>query len=540
MEGSLLISKGIVIEVKKNYGIVLSDEGIYEKLVKKGSLSEGDRIIYTREDIYAARHAGHKKIYRTLVSAAMVIFAIAMALGFENLPSQNVYAVVSMDINPSIQYYLDKNDLVLRTEAMNEDGLDIVGCGLEGLSIEKAINRTLEEAEKTHYLKSDSKIIVSAVELKSGKLDYAEKIAEKIFVEPMIAQNKIEVFVLEVDRNDYEESRSMDTSLGKYKVYEIRGEDSSGSLEDINGMKASEIIEKDMLDEGKVHVFKNTEKDQQNEISNQSNNMKKTPEKTQKAETDEKTELTIMPGDENEKLSMEDLSKRGQNLEEVKKAETKNAKTAPLRNKETEDMPDSDYVEDVLMAENEKAAGKDEFAGLPENRNEKKVLPNSNNGNGTKLEKGDSVKAVEFDLEKKIEKQAKEKVAKNEDLGKPLNIADQENVETNSNSGNRVKFEKNASLKVAESDAASESEKQAKGRAVENNKDKASADEDLVSSSKDQARDESKPGKNSKTSDSTENKDEKSGNDKKFENDETERGKKEKLVAFKGKSDAKI
>jgi hypothetical protein len=252
-----LISSGIVIKVNKKCGIVLNDEGIYEKIVKRGNIGEGDKIIYTRDDIYIEKSGGHMAIGKGLISAAVIIFAIVIAFGFETFPTREVYAVVSIDINPSVQYYLDKNDLVLRTEAMNEDGLDIIEPEIKGMRIEEAINNTLKAAERTHYLKNNSKILVSAVLLKPGETDYTKKLAEKIFDDSMVVDNRIEVVVLEVDEADYEQSRIMKTSLGKYKVYELRSEDSVCSLEEIKDMKATEIIESEMIDLEEVLVYTN-------------------------------------------------------------------------------------------------------------------------------------------------------------------------------------------------------------------------------------------------------------------------------------------
>ncbi|PLX33685.1 MAG: hypothetical protein C0604_03210 [Clostridiales bacterium] len=529
-----MISKGIVIEVKKYYGIVLNGEGAYEKVVKKGSLSEGDRIIYTREDIYEGNQAGCKKVYRGLISAAMVIFAIAMAFGFENLPSQNVYAVVSMDINPSIQYYLDKDDFVIRAEAMNEDGLEIVDCGLEGLSIEKAINRTLEEAERTHYLKRDSKIIVSAVDLKSGKADYAEQIAGKIFEEPMIAQKRIEVFVLEVDRDDYEESRSMETSLGKYKVYEICENGSCFSLEEINGMKASEIIENSMIDEEKVHVFKNLGKDEEIEMPHQPDNVTKEPEKTQNEKADQNEEMAIMAEVKNEKASGEEIASKGRNPENVKNEEAKNAKmtSGENGNRVKENMQFEEDIEEILNAENEKAEREYALVEMSNDRNEEKEYRNSNSGNGVDSNKEESMKSANKGQSSGQEKHEKERVARNDDLASPLNVSNEEKIQTDPGGGNGTNANKDDSAKAAKEDASGEPEKQEKVKVAKNEKSMPSSNADIESLPKNQGSKEKESGKNEKYAEPAENSSGERKNENKLEKEGNEGGKKVKIVAF--------
>ncbi len=512
-----MISKGVVMEVKKDYGIVLSDQGMYEKVVKKGSLSEGDRIIYTREDIYVERNTGSNIIFKALMSAAMLIFAIGIAFGFEHLPSQNVYAVVSMDINPSIQYYLDKEDFVIRTQAMNEDGQKISDCGLEGLSIEKAINRTLEEAEKTHYLKADSKLIVSAVDLKSGKADYAEKIAGKIFEEPMIVQKQIEVFVLEVDSGDYEESRNMETSLGKYKIYELCENDSAFSMEEINKMKATEIIEKRIIDEEKVHVYKNLEKDEQSGVLRQSKHMKEVPEKT---ETSRETEH------KREKASVKNIAIKRENQDKGNESEVNNVKTALSKNMEIKDMP----------AENKLVEEGDTLVGMKNTSKGEKADVSSNCGKGIKENKEDPMKLAKEDFNSGHEKQAKVKVAKNDRVAGTLNIPDKGKDEVSPNKEKRSGDKREEKVRATIEDDANGQENQAKEKAARNKEDVSSQGVEKSALSKNQGMKEKKSGENAKETEPGGKSNRETGKKDKSKNTEAESGKDVEILAFNYKN----
>jgi hypothetical protein len=252
-----LIRKGIVVEVYPNYAIAMNEGGLYDRIAIKGNLFSGDSIVYTYEDILFQTKS-KKKGYRSwMLSAAVFLLVLAITFMPDLMFRSQVYAVVSLDINPSIQYYLNVDGKVLRAEAMNEDGKTILDEKLEGLQIDEAIDRTLKNAEREEYLKPDSKILISATTLKSDDRHFAERLANEVFEDSFIVENKIDVVVMEASQSDFDGSKLEKTSLGKYKVYELNRDDSEATLTKIREMKASEIIENRMIREDDVIVFKN-------------------------------------------------------------------------------------------------------------------------------------------------------------------------------------------------------------------------------------------------------------------------------------------
>ncbi len=71
------------------------------------------------------------------------------------------YSYVSLDVNPSIEYTLNRFEVVLDAKAANEDGEEILeGLDLTNLGIEDALKTTLLEIQENGYFSSDEPLAV--------------------------------------------------------------------------------------------------------------------------------------------------------------------------------------------------------------------------------------------------------------------------------------------------------------------------------------------------------------------------------------------
>lgn len=92
-------------------------------------------------------------------------------------------AYVSMDINPSVEFTLDKHDRVISVYGANEDG-QVLLYGEEGIvgeKIEKAVEKVTELAVQYGYLDENNKVVQTSV-TGSGAEDVLGKINAKIEV----------------------------------------------------------------------------------------------------------------------------------------------------------------------------------------------------------------------------------------------------------------------------------------------------------------------------------------------------------------------
>ena len=149
--------KGMIIELHENYGVILTDEGLFLKIKRFGPMMEGQPVYLTEEDIimenkYENDHLSHvvdlkhpekpaktKKLntaFLGIIAASMLIIAISATWFFAT--ANSVYTAVIVDINPSIELDLNKNNKVVKLVALNDDALDLDLAALKGMQIGRA------------------------------------------------------------------------------------------------------------------------------------------------------------------------------------------------------------------------------------------------------------------------------------------------------------------------------------------------------------------------------------------------------------------
>ena len=104
--------KAVIVEIKNDFAAILSDDG---------------RILKVRNNNYAIGQViemNQNKLFKTRKFAAIAASAAAFILlcGTSAWAYMTPYSYVSLDVNPSIEYSLNRFDRVLDVTAVNDDG----------------------------------------------------------------------------------------------------------------------------------------------------------------------------------------------------------------------------------------------------------------------------------------------------------------------------------------------------------------------------------------------------------------------------------
>ncbi|MGI6727902.1 MAG: anti-sigma-I factor RsgI family protein [Anaerovoracaceae bacterium] len=192
--------KGIVLEIKNNDAIILSDNGIISKITNH-DYKIGEVIIMKEN-----RRSRSKFIaWAASIAAALAVFTIG-AFAY-NTPS----GYVSLDVNPSIEYSINMFDRVLEVKAVNEDAEEILASlELKNMSISKAIEETVAMLIEEDYITDDQDggVIITTSGTDTKK---AEVLAEKL-------KERIQTYVDEEDKNAQVEAQA----VGKERVDEAK------------------------------------------------------------------------------------------------------------------------------------------------------------------------------------------------------------------------------------------------------------------------------------------------------------------------------
>ena len=235
------MNKGIIMEVKQNYAIVMNDDGHMNKISKKKNMSIGQKIFYFEEDIIrtnSIRTLRNNSFIKTIGSIA-ALFLIAFTFFYQLSYKESAYAVVSLDINPSIQIEVDNNKTILQVEGMNDDGKSIDFKDLKGLNINEGIQRIKNILLEKNYLKENKDVLVAfALVNDDENADYEKSVFGVI--QSTFKSEK--VTYVKGNKKDVKEAKSAGISLGRYEVLQVADENEKKEIDKAPVKEITELI----------------------------------------------------------------------------------------------------------------------------------------------------------------------------------------------------------------------------------------------------------------------------------------------------------
>ena len=288
--------KAIIVEVKGKYAAVLTDDGIVSK-IKNRNYEIGQEIVIKNNS---------NKLIRMSVAAAAAIMIFATPAWAYLAP----YSYVSIDVNPSFEFLINRFDRVLTVKGFNDDGRelskDINIDGLKNKEIQSAVKSVLNELKSKGYIiegEEDSVIIATSSKSEAKKDTLSEKI--RTVVNEKAAPEQTE-----------------DTEVETIQTKESKKSENTGKLEvrEESATQQKEAIEEpeELTDDNNL---KNLEKQEKQEKQDNSEEQKK-PERWEKPEEQKKPEKR----EKTEKTNKSDRKKNDIEVIEVTKREVDEAK----------------------------------------------------------------------------------------------------------------------------------------------------------------------------------------------------------------------
>lgn len=261
-----MLYKGIIIEVKDEYSIVVTNESEFLRIKNKEGMKVGDKIYFLEEDIYNTEENtilsdqskeneeksniidfkekkeksknNMNRIYKRLVSVAATIAIIVGAVIYTSSPKS--YATVSFDENgSSLELNLDKNKKVNSTSLIN-GSLDI--------SDDDDFSMVLDQLYK--QIKRDSKNNKNGRVLVGLCFEDDEDLAYEKEIKNLISQKfkGLNIMYVRVDKNQVNMNQNAEISMGEYAAMKMIEED------DIEGMTMDRLNQ--MLKDGKYEYLR--------------------------------------------------------------------------------------------------------------------------------------------------------------------------------------------------------------------------------------------------------------------------------------------
>ncbi|TGE31683.1 anti-sigma factor domain-containing protein [Desulfosporosinus sp. Sb-LF] len=219
------MSKAKAIVLEKNGGsyLVLDPSGAFRRVRSRINAEVGEEIEVVLEN--------KMRSYRALLSiAALFLFTILSTLGWSYWQTPVAVAMLSVDINPSIEIALDKEAHIVSTKAQNNDAVQLLeGVNLKGEPLAVAMNKIVTRAIELRFLNTDHKSIILG--LNEGSDDKASKLNDLATVDAQALQNSLnevaiskdlglQVVFFKLTSQEVAEAKNAGLSMGEYALWQ--------------------------------------------------------------------------------------------------------------------------------------------------------------------------------------------------------------------------------------------------------------------------------------------------------------------------------
>lgn len=204
--------KGVVLEIRDGKAAVLLEDGSVVTTTRKCRVGETINLPVGKKH--------HTKWYRFAAPVMGAAAAALLSIGVYGYWDLNVRAAsyVTMDVNPSLEYALNRRSLVVGVRALNEDAetiVDELGSSVKGSTLTEAITQTAEVLEENGYLQDDTDTVLLSVA--SGEEEDVSSLSDEILESSICEEDSgLTVVIHGTDLTTRDEAMESDVSTGRY------------------------------------------------------------------------------------------------------------------------------------------------------------------------------------------------------------------------------------------------------------------------------------------------------------------------------------
>jgi hypothetical protein len=357
------VKKGVIMEVNERFLTLLTPEGEFLRARKQ----KQDYFIGEEIDFFPLSENKMKKsLFFNLTTgkalsaaACAVIIAAASFIPFNN--SNDVYAYMSIDVNPSIELAVNDELEVIELEAYNVEGKKILSeiKDWEHKEVSVVTTNIIEEIKEQGFFENHDKVVISTVYDDKKELKVEQKLEADIAqIEEKIEKENLQLTVVKATKQERKAAHKQGISTGVYKE------------------KHQKVEEKQ---QGKKDSFKVDEKKKEEKTPNQSKGNVKTEEKN--AKDAKKIENKEKKKDNKSNQKLKETKNNDKDNDAKKKEKKRNNSKNEVEEKKTgdDDPKDSDNHKDRDEQKNknknkdkDKNKGKDNNKGKDKDKNDNK------------------------------------------------------------------------------------------------------------------------------------------------------------------------
>ena len=286
---------GCIMEIRKGSMMVMTSDCLFKEIKKQDNAEVGMEVEFLQSDIIKRKN----NRYMSYIAAAaafmlVVISSIFFFKGWDN--TIQPVAILTIDINPSIELKLDKNNTVIAAEALNSDADELPLSELISKSPLDALNIIVDAATNKGYItESDVNfILITSVALTADATDYVDELMVELKdkVQASNSSNKsIVVYTMKSDKETLEKARTEGVSVGRVEIMkQIQEKKSDIDYKEANSRKVNELVNEVIVKKAEKEAAKEL-KEQEKTIEKESKEENKASKDSKDVKQDEKKEI---------------------------------------------------------------------------------------------------------------------------------------------------------------------------------------------------------------------------------------------------------
>lgn len=288
----------IVMEKKKRICAVLCDDGCFRKIA--GNFDVGQEISVIADSPTTCHIRGkknrHQSIYRLFLpyaAAALIIIAAGLSYMYETALA---YSYVTVDVNPSIEYTLNRLNRVINVTALNDDAAEVVDAlsdSLKNKSLSDALSETVAVLQENNYLLGDDASILIDV-VPGSERSYSDLSGD---ITEAFDDSNISLCLLESDIASRQEAIGTGMSTGRFEAMkQIADSNPDNETDSFTGDNSQDLSAlKDVYKSLPVKEILTTEE----QLQNANDDLEPTQDPGIQSEESDKPDLQIAPDNQN-------------------------------------------------------------------------------------------------------------------------------------------------------------------------------------------------------------------------------------------------
>lgn len=216
--------KGVILEINDLYLTLLTPEGEFLRARKlQQEYQVGEEIHFfpetqaVKKKKFNLSFLNSFKARTVALAAALMLVMTALVPAYQN---GQVYAYMSIDVNPSIELAVNDDLKVLRMKGYNPEGEEIIGKIKDWKKEDatKVAEMILEEIEEDGFFNERNDVVIATVHNKKAKESVDRVLEKKISeIKSSVQKEDLNFKVMEATSEDREKAKKQGITIGVYK-----------------------------------------------------------------------------------------------------------------------------------------------------------------------------------------------------------------------------------------------------------------------------------------------------------------------------------